>query len=79
MHKCTHLGNEKLIQPVKGCKVYVMNLRFLAQETVEECKVYQQVNAYAAKSKQDKILRGEQPGVYWEVDFYRSQARKIWL
>lgn len=38
-------------------------------DLVEQCKVCQQVNAYAAKSKQGKRPRGEQPGVYWEVDF----------
>jgi hypothetical protein len=40
MHRWTHLGDKKLIQPVKGSKVYIMNLRILARETVEECKVY---------------------------------------
>lgn len=49
MHRWTHLQDNKLIQAVK---VYVINLRFLARETVEQCKVCQQVNAYAARSKQ---------------------------
>jgi len=51
------LGVGKLIQAVKGSKVYVMDLRTLARETVEQCKVCQQVNAYATKSKQSKRLR----------------------
>ena len=65
MHRWTHLGDKKLVQAVKGSKVYIMDLRFWAREIVEQCKVCQQVNAYAAKSKQGKRPRGEQPGVYW--------------
>ena len=42
----------------------------------EQCKVHQQVNAYAAKSKQGKRPRGEQPGVYWEVDFTEVKPGK---
>jgi hypothetical protein len=68
MHRWTHLVDKKLIQAVKGFKVYVMYLRFLARETVEQCKICQQVNVYAAKSKQGKT-REEQPGVFWEVNF----------
>ena len=36
----------------------------------------QQVNAYAAKSKQGKRPRGEQPGVYWDVDFTEVKPGK---
>jgi hypothetical protein len=53
-----------------------MNLRFGAREIVEQCKVCQQVNAYAAKCKQGKIPRGEWPGSYWEVDFTEVQLGK---
>ena len=31
MHRWTHLGDKKLIQAVKGSKVYVMDLRVLAR------------------------------------------------
>ena len=34
------------------------------------------MNAYAAKSKQGKRPRGEQPGVYWEVDFTEVKPGK---
>ena len=51
MHRWTHLGDKKLIQAVKGHKVYITDLRSWAKEVVEQCKVCQQVNAYAAKSK----------------------------
>ena len=64
MHRQTYLGEKKLVQAVKGSKVYIMELRFWAKEIVGECKVCQQVNAYAAKSKQDNRHRGEGPGVY---------------
>jgi hypothetical protein len=37
-------------------------------DLVEQYKLYQQVNAYAAKNKQSKIPRGELLGVYWEVE-----------
>jgi len=53
-----------------------MDLRFLARETVEHCKVCQQVSAYGAKSKQGKRPRGERPGVYWEVDFTEVKSGK---
>ena len=53
-----------------------MELRFWAKEIVGECKVCQQVNAYAAKSKQGKRPRGEQPGVYWEVGFTEVKPGK---
>lgn len=56
--------------------MYVMDLRFLARQTVEQCKVYQQVDAYAAKNKQGKRPRGEQPEVYWEVDFTEVKSEK---
>lgn len=72
----THLGDEKFIQAIKGSKIYVMDLRFLARETVEQSKVCQQINAYAAKSKQGKISRGEQSGVYWEVNFTEVKPGK---
>ena len=75
MHRWTHLGDKKLVQAVKGSKVYIMDLRFWAKEIVGECKVCQQVNAYAAKSKQGKRPRGE-PGVYWEVDFTEVKPGK---
>ena len=53
-----------------------MHLRLWAQEIAEQCKVCQQVNAYAAKSKQGKRLREEQPGVYQEVDFTKVKPGK---
>ena len=59
IHRWTHLGNKKLVQAVKGSKVYIMDLRFWARDIVEQCKVCQQVNTYVAKSKQDKRPRGE--------------------
>ena len=64
MHQWTHLEDKKLVQAVKGLKVYILDLRFWARK-IEQYKVCQQVNAYAAKSKQGKRPRGEQPGVYW--------------
>jgi hypothetical protein len=69
MLRWTHLGDKKLIQAVKGSKVYIVDLRFWIREIVEHCKVCQKGNAYVAKSKQSKRPRGEQLGVYWEVDF----------
>ena len=45
-------------------------------DLVEQCKVCQQLNAYAAKSKQGERPRGEQPGVYWEVDFTEVKPGK---
>jgi hypothetical protein len=41
-----------------------IGLRFWVRKIVEQCKLCQQVNAYAAKSKQGKRPRGEGPGVY---------------
>ena len=32
MHRWTHLGDKKLVQEVKGSKVYIMDLRFWARE-----------------------------------------------
>jgi hypothetical protein len=66
MHRWTRLGDKKLIQAVKELKVHVMDL----------VKLSQQVNAYVAKSKQDKRPRGEWPGVYWEVDFTEVKPGK---
>ena len=53
MHRWTHLGDKKLVQAVKRSK----DLRLGAREIVEQCKVCQQVNAYAVKSKQGKRPR----------------------
>jgi hypothetical protein len=64
MHKWAHLEDKKLVQEVRGPKVYIMDLRVLARDTVEQCKVCQQVNAYVAKSKQGKRPGREQPRVY---------------
>jgi hypothetical protein len=50
MHRWTHLEN-KLMQAVKGSKVYVMDLRVLSRGAVEQFKVCHQVNAYADKKK----------------------------
>ena len=75
MHRWTHLGDKKLVQAVKGPKIYIIDLRFWARE-IEQYKVGQQVNAYAAKSKQGKRPRGEWPGVYWEVDFTEVKPGK---
>ena len=55
--------------------IYIIDLRFRAREIVEQYKVCQQMNAYAAKSKQGKRPRGE-PGVYWEVDFTEVKTGK---
>ena len=60
MHRWTHLRDKKLIQAVKLSKVHVINF-------VEQCKLCQQVNAHAGKSKQGKRPRGEWPGVYGET------------
>ena len=57
MHQWTNLGDNKLVQAVKGPKVYIIYLSFWAKEIVEQCKVCQPVNAYAAKSKQGKRPR----------------------
>ena len=76
MHRWTHLGDKKLIQAVKGPKVYITDLRSWAKEVVEQCKVCQQVNAYAAKSKQGKRPRGEQSGIYWQVNFTEVKPGK---
>lgn len=48
----------KSVQAVKGPKVYIIDFKFWAREIVEQCQVCQQVNAYAAKSKQVKRSRG---------------------
>ena len=53
-----------------------MELTFWAREIIEQCKVCQQVNAYAAKGEQGKTPRGEPPGVYWEVDFTEVKPGK---
>ena len=45
---------KKLVQAVKGPKVYMIDLRFQVREIVEQCKVCQEVNAYAAKNRQGK-------------------------
>ena len=63
MHRWTHLGDKKLVQAVKRPKVYI-RLKFGAREIVKQCKLCQQVNAYAAKNKQDKRPKGEKPEVY---------------
>jgi hypothetical protein len=34
------------------------------------------VNAYETKSKQGKTPRGEQPGVYWQVNFMDVKPEK---
>jgi hypothetical protein len=49
MHRWTHLGDKKLVQAVKGSKLYIMDLRFWDREIVEQCKLWQQVNTYARK------------------------------
>jgi hypothetical protein len=54
-----------LSKQFKGPKIYIIGLRFWARKTVEEYKVCQQVNVYAAKSQKGKTPRGERPGVYW--------------
>jgi hypothetical protein len=46
-----HLGDKEHIQADKSFRIYVINLRFLSRETVEWCKVCQQVNAYVAKDE----------------------------
>ena len=76
MNRWTHLGSKKLVQVGKGPKVYIIDLRFWAREIVEQCKVCQQVNAYAAKNKQGKRSRVEWPGIYWEVDFTEVKPGK---
>ena len=38
-HRWTHLGDKKLVQEVKGPKVYIIALRFWARDIVEQCKV----------------------------------------
>lgn len=76
MMRRTHLGDKNFIQAVRVSKLYAMNISFLARVTVGLCKVCQKVNAYAAKSNQDKRPRGEQPGVYWAVNFTEVRPRK---
>ena len=80
MHR-THLGGKKLVQAflvqeVKGPKVYIIDHMFWAREIVEQCKLCHQVNAYAAKSKQGKRPRGEQPVVYWQVYIIEVKPEK---
>ena len=53
-----------------------MDLRFWAKEVVEQHKLCQQVNAYAAKSKQGKRPRGERPGAHWEEDLAEVKPEK---
>jgi hypothetical protein len=65
MHRWTHLGGKNLVQTVKVPKVYIMDLRFWNREMVEQRKIFQQVNAHEAQSKQGKRPRGERYGIYW--------------
>ena len=46
MQGWTHLGDKKLVQAVKGSKVYIKDFIFWARDIVQQCKVCQQVNAY---------------------------------
>lgn len=53
-----------------------MVLRYLVEEIVESCKVYQQVNACHNKVGAGKTPRENRLGVFWKVDFTEVKPRK---
>lgn len=73
MHQWTHLGAKKLVQAVKGSRVFIINL---AEEIVKRCQVCQQMNACHTKVEKGKRPRGSKPGVFWEIDFTENKPGK---
>lgn len=69
MHQWTHLGEKKLIATLKNTKYIIPQLKNLVYHVVPNCIACQNVNTHPNKSPSGKRLRGDRPGVYWEVDF----------
>lgn len=53
-----------------------MDLGHLAEEVVERCQVWQQVNACHTKVGKGKRPRGSRPRVFWEIDFTEIKSGK---
>lgn len=69
LHQLTHLGVKKLLQLVKESGYYVPQLNSIVNQVVETCQACALTNAARPYKEQGKRLRGDRPGVYWEVDF----------
>ena len=76
IHQLTHLGSDKLKALIKGSKYYVIRLNSVAEEVVKSCKACTLTNATRPFKEPGKRLRGDRPGVYWEVGFTEIKPGK---
>ncbi|XP_027292560.1 uncharacterized protein LOC113839243 [Cricetulus griseus] len=76
IHQLTHLGNEKLKQLIKGSKYYVLGLNAIIKEVIESCQACTLTNAARSFKEPGKRMRGDRPGIYWEVDFTEIKPGK---
>lgn len=59
--------------------MFIINLRYLAEEVVERYQVCQQINACHTKVGKGKGPGKSRTGVFWEVDFTEVKAGKKWV
>lgn len=76
IHQLTHLGDEKLKQLIKGSKYYVLKLNTVVKQVVGSCQACTLTNAARPFRELGKRMRGDRPGVYWEVDFTEIKPGK---
>jgi hypothetical protein len=71
LHYLTHLRTKKLKGVTRYSNYYAIGLSDLAEEIVKSCKACTMTNTEHSMNTPEKRLSGNQPGAYWEVDFYR--------
>lgn len=76
LHQLTHLGTEKLKQLIKSSKYCVQDLHTTTKQVVEACQACTMTNAARPFKEPGKRMRGDRPGVYWEVDFTEVKPGK---
>lgn len=71
LHQWTHLGHKKLKAALQEDRqsYYIPGLDSLVQQVTESCVPCAKVNARHLKLPEGARVRGDRPGINWEVDF----------
>ncbi|XP_008694572.2 uncharacterized protein LOC103668077 isoform X2 [Ursus maritimus] len=77
LHHLTHFGKKHLVTSARSSPFVLPDLDKLAYETVKHCIPCQRVNAAFSRSSGGTRLRGDRPGLYWEVDFTEVRPGRL--
>ncbi|XP_078293651.1 uncharacterized protein LOC132687086 [Panthera onca] len=76
MHRSTPMGTRKMEDLIRHAKIIIKDSRAKIKQTVASCHACRLTNATTHGSNPRTQLRGDRPGIYWEVDFTEVRPGK---